>query len=56
MYFWYFHSVPPFYSSEEKPRVKITEGPPLVRVIGIKKATGCFAVLEARAELQTIVG
>jgi len=56
MYFWYFHSVPPFYSSAEKPRMKITEGAPLVRVIGIKKATGCFAVLEAKAELQTIIG
>jgi hypothetical protein len=56
IYFWYFHNVSPHYFSVERPIVKLTEGPPMVRVVGIKKGTGCFAVLEQRAELQTIIG
>ena len=57
-YYWYFHNCIPTYSDQPTPEhVEIPQGvTPLVRLVGIQSATGCFAVLEKVPTIINIIG
>ena len=58
-YFWFFHTgIPPMSDLPEPKGITLlnTDPGPVVKLIGIKTGTGCFAILEQKVTLDLIVG
>lgn len=58
-WFWYFYTDVPVFSGDEAPQhiqASSVDGRTHVRVIGVKKANGCFAIRDELVPLDFIVG